>query len=189
MKARPAARAAAAATAVIAVVYIIAAIVLNVLVSTHLAEQTNDRLASRLAAAAHDPAMLDQPVARPGGARVTDDTDIDADGVPVFLWSLDSRGSVLAHSPGAPALPANLLTAQQPRDGLAITENLGRVGLFQLRMTRNGDGWLIAGRSLAGDAHTQRLLLYGEVIVGPLRVRVRFWRLDDRIAKKTIRPI
>ncbi len=171
MKARPAARAAAAATAVIAVVYIVCAIVLNVLVSTHLAEQTNDRLASRLAAAVHDPAMLDQPVARSGGSE---GTDIDADGVPVFLWSLDTRGSVLAHSPGAPALPANLLAAHPPRDGLAITADLGRLGPFQLRMTRDGGGWLIAGQTLAGDAHTQRLLLYGEVIAGPFLLLAMF---------------
>jgi signal transduction histidine kinase len=174
MKARPAARAAAAATAVIAVVYIVCAVVLNVLVSTHLAEQTNDRLASRLAAAAHDPAMLAQPVARSGGPRTSDDTDIDADGAPVFLWSLDTRGSVLAHSPGAPALPANLLAAHPPRDGLAITENLGRVGPFQFRMTGDGGGWLIAGQTLAGDAHTQRLLLYGEVIAGPFLLLAMF---------------
>ena len=174
MKARPAARAAAAATAVIAVVYIVCAIVLSVLVSTHLAEQTNDRLASRLAAAVHDPAMLDQPVARSGGPGEGEGTDIDADGVPVFLWSLDTRGSVLAHSPGAPALPANLLAAHPPRDGLAVTANVGRLGPFQLRMTRDGDGWLIAGQTLAGDAHTQRLLLYGEVIAGPFLLLALF---------------
>jgi signal transduction histidine kinase len=172
VKARPAARAAAAATAVIAVVYVVCAIVLSVLVSTHLAEQTNDRLASRLAAAVHDPAMLDQPVARSGSH--SEDTDIDADGVPVFLWLLDPRGSVLAHSPGAPVLPANLLTAHPPRDGLSVTESLGRLGPFQLRMTRDAGGWLIAGQTLAGDAHTQRLLLYGEVIAGPFLLLAMF---------------
>jgi len=172
VKARPAARAAAAATAVIAVVYLVCAIVLNVLVSTHLAEQTNERLASRLAAAVRDPAMLDQPVTRSGGHG--EDTDIDADGVPVFLWSLDTHGSVLAHSPGAPALPANLLAAHPPRDGLWVTESLGRLGPFQLRMTRNGGGWLIAGQTLSGDAHTQRLLLYGEVITGPFLLLAMF---------------
>ena len=174
MKARPAARAAAAATAVIAVVYIVCAIVLNVLVSTHLAEQTSDRLASRLAAAVHDPAMLDQPVARPGGPGGSEGTDIDADGAPVFLWSLDTRGPVLAHSPGAPPLPANLLAAHPPRDGLAITADLGGLGPFQLRMARDGGGWLIAGQALAGDAHTQRLLLYGEVIAGPFLLLAMF---------------
>ena len=174
MKARPAARAAAAATAVIAVVYVLCAIALNAVVSDHLAEQTNDRLAGRLSAAVRDPAMLDQPVARAGGSQVTDNTDIDADGVPVFLWSLATGGSVIGHSPGAPALPMNLLSAHPPRDGLAITENLGRLGPFRLRLTRDGGGWLVAGQSLAGDAHTQRLLLYGEVIAGPFLLLAMF---------------
>jgi hypothetical protein len=44
MKVSPAARVAAGATAVIAVVYVLCAIVLNAVVSDHLAEQTNDRL-------------------------------------------------------------------------------------------------------------------------------------------------
>ena len=51
MKVSPAARAAARATAVIAVVYVIAVIVLNAVVSGHLTEQANDRLASRLTVA------------------------------------------------------------------------------------------------------------------------------------------
>ncbi len=72
--------------------------------------------------------MLDQPVARSGRPGGSEDTDIDADGAPVFLWSLDTRGTVLAHSPGAPALPADLLAAQPPRDGLAFTADLGRPG-------------------------------------------------------------
>jgi signal transduction histidine kinase len=175
MKARPAARAAAAATAVIAVVYIVCAIVVNALVSAHLAEQASDRLADRLAAAVHDPAVLDQPVARAGGQTGNDvDVDIDADGAPVFLWSLDARGSVLAHSPGAPALPGNLLAAHPPRDGLSVTESLGALGPFQLRMTRDGGGWLVAGQARAGDADTQRLLLYGELIAGPFLLLAMF---------------
>ena len=62
MKISPAARAAARATAVIAVAYVIAVIVLNVVVSGHLTEQTDDRLASRLSGAVRDPALLGQPV-------------------------------------------------------------------------------------------------------------------------------
>ena len=37
---------------------------------------------------------------------------------PVFLWAANTAGTVTAHSPGAPALPAGL-TAHPPRDGLA----------------------------------------------------------------------
>jgi signal transduction histidine kinase len=175
MRVSPAARAAARATAVIAVVYVIAVIVLNAVVSSHLTEQTNDRLASRLSVAAHNPGLLNQPVARSGPPRVSDGIDVDADGVPVFLWSVDGSGSVIAHSPGAPALPASLLAAHPPRDGLAVTANLGSNGPFRLKMVRDGSGWLIAGQSLAGDAHTQRLLLYGELIAGPFLLLAMFF--------------
>jgi signal transduction histidine kinase len=174
MKISPAARAAARATAVIAVAYVIAVIVLNVVVSSHLTEQTDDRLASRLSGAVHDPALLGQPVARIGPPRVSDGIDLDTDGVPVFLWSIGAAGQVIAHSPGAPPLPANLLAAHAPRDGLAVTASLGAVGPFRLKVTRDGGGWLIAGQSLAGDAHTQRLLLYGELIAGPFLLLAMF---------------
>src|SRR5205807_2664913 len=78
-------------------------------------------------------------------------TDIDADGAPVFLWEVNAQGSVTAHSPGAPRPPA----APPLRDGLVTTANLGRVGEFTLKTIRHGTGWLIAGQSLAGDAHTE----------------------------------
>jgi len=175
MKLNPAARAAVAATVVIAVVYVMCAFVLNVVVSNHLAEQTDDRLAGRLSAAVRAPAMLGQSVPHAGGPRVAGGTDIDAGGVPVFLWSLTMAGAVAGHSPGAPGLPANLLAAHPPRDGLAITENLGRVGPFRLRLTGDAGGWLVAGQSVAGDAHTRRLLLYGEVIAGPFLLVAMFF--------------
>jgi signal transduction histidine kinase len=173
MRVSPAARAAARATAVIAVVYVVAVIVLNVVVSSHLTEQTDDRLAGRLTAARHDPALLSQAVPRTGH-EASDATDLDADGVPVFLWSAGAAGSVVAHSPGAPSLPASVLTAHAPRDGLAVTASLGSVGPFRLKMARAGRGWLVAGQSLAGDAHTQRLLLYGELIAGPFLLLAMF---------------
>jgi two-component system, OmpR family, sensor histidine kinase CiaH len=175
MRLSPAARVAAAATAVIAVVYVIAAIVLNLVVSSHLAGQANNRLAERLALALRDPATLSQPVIHAAGPGAAEGTDIDADAAPIFLWSVDAAGSVTAHSPGAPALPARLLAAYAPRDGLAVTANLAVTGLFRLKMAREGSGWLIAGQSLAGDAHTERLLLYGQVIAGPFVLLAMFF--------------
>jgi signal transduction histidine kinase len=172
MRVSPAARAAARATAVIAVVYVIAVIVLNVVVSSHLTEQTDDRLASRLTAARHNPAVLSLPAR--AGSEASDDTDLDADGAPVFLWSVGAAGSVVAHSPGSPSLPADLLAVHPPRDGLAVTASLGSVGPFRLKMTRDGSGWLVAGQALADDAHTQRLLLYGVLIAGPFLLLAMF---------------
>jgi len=42
-------------------------------------------------------------------------------------------------------------------------------------MTRDGTGWLVAGQSLAGDAHTKRLLLYAEVLAGPFVLLAMFF--------------
>ena len=44
-------------------------------------------------------------------------------------------------------------------------------------MTWDGSGWLIAGQSLAGNAHTERLLLNGEIIAGPFVLLAFFFGL------------
>jgi signal transduction histidine kinase len=174
MRLSPAVRVAAAATAVIAVVYVIGAIVLYLVVSGHLTEQNDDTLAARLTTARHDRSLFDQRAARPQSAQ-RDDDDSDADSSPVFLWAADSAGTVTALSPTAPDLPASVLAAHAPRDGLAVTANLGSAGPFRLKTARYGSGWLVAGQSLAGDAHTKRLLLYGEVIAGPFLLLAMFF--------------
>jgi signal transduction histidine kinase len=174
-KLSPAAKVAAGATAVIAVVYVIGVIVLNVLVGQHLTEQNDDHLAARLTAARHDPDAFDQRAVPAGSASPLDADDVDADAAPVFLWLVSRSGSVNAHSPGAPALPTGLLAAHPPRDGLAFTAGLSRTGAFRLKLAGYRSGWLIAGQSLAGDAHTKRLLLYAEVIAGPFLLLAMFF--------------
>jgi signal transduction histidine kinase len=165
MKLSPAARVAAVATAVIAVVYVVGVIVFNVLFASHQTEQSDYYLATRLTAALHDPALLSQNVAAAGSSEAND--DVDADSAPVFLWFVDAAGKVTAHSPGAPRLRAGLLAAHAPHDGLAFTADLTPTDAFRLKLARDGSGWLIAGQSRAGDTHTERLLLYAEVIAGP----------------------
>ena len=177
MKLSPATKVAAVATAVIAAVYVVSAIVLNLVVSAHLAGQNHERLAAHLAAARQDPATLSQRVTGTGAAEIAGDGDIDADAAPVFLWSMNARGAVTGHSPGAPALPATLPGVHAPRHDLAITANLGSVGPFRLEMARDGRSWLIAGQSLAGDAHTERLLLNGELIAAPFGLLALFFGL------------
>jgi signal transduction histidine kinase len=179
MRASPAAKVAAVATAAIAAIYVIGAIVFNLVLAQHMTDQTDARLAARLSAAQYDPAALSQRVTRPGPSQGVDLGDIDADSAPVFLWSADARGNVTAHSPGAPALPAaplaaTLPTAEGRRAGLAFTTGLPSVGPFRLKLARAGGGWLIAGQSVAGDAHTRRLLLYGEIIAGPFLLLAMF---------------
>jgi signal transduction histidine kinase len=173
MRASPAAEVAAGATAVIAVIYIIGVIVFNLLFASHQTAQSDYYLGTRLTAAAEDPAMLSRnaAAARPSAAS----GDVDADAAPVFLWLLNSAGTVTGHSPGAPELPADLFTAHPPHDGLAFTTNLGQTDAFRLELTRDGHNWLIAGQSRAGDVHTKRLLLYAEVITGPFLLLAMFF--------------
>ena len=169
----PAAKVAAGATAVIAVLYVIGVIVFNVLFASHQTAQSDYYLGTRITAAAHDPGVLSESVAAAGSSAATD--DVDADSAPVFLWLVNATGTVTAHSPGSPGLPAGLLAAHPPHDGLAFTTDLARTGAFRLKLMRDGSNWLIAGQSRAGDLHTERLLLYAEVIAGPFLLLAMFF--------------
>ncbi|MBV9094006.1 MAG: HAMP domain-containing histidine kinase [Streptosporangiaceae bacterium] len=172
MRASPAVRVAAIATVVVAVVYIVAVVVLNLVVSARLTQQNDDRLAARLAAASHDPNVLSQPMAQTG--IYSSPEDADADTAPVFYWLLNARQAVIAHSPGAPALPGRPLGGHA-RDGLAVTVSAGRADPFRLELAADGSGWLVAGQSLAGVAHTKRLLAYAEVFAGPFLLLAMFF--------------
>jgi len=173
MKLNPAAKVAAGATAVIAVVYVIGVTVFNVAFASHQTTQSDYYLGTRLSAAAGNPAVLSQSAVVAGSSAGSD--DVDADSAPVFLWLVTPAGTVTAHSPGAPALPAGLLAANPPHDRLAFTADLGRTGAFRLELARDGSSWLVAGQSRAGDAHTERLLLYAEVIAGPVLLLAMFF--------------
>jgi len=158
-----------------AVIYLICVIVLNVVVSTHLAEQNDDRLAARLAVARRDPAAaLSQPVARVGTSPGADNDDADGDSAPIFLWSVNASGAVTAQSPGAPALPASVLAGDARRAGITTTVTLGSAGSFRLEMTPARTGALYAGQSLSGAAHTESLLFTGEIVVGPFLLLAMF---------------
>jgi signal transduction histidine kinase len=174
MRVSPAVRVAATATAVVAVCYIICVIVLNVVVSGHLTNQNDERLAARLAIARRDPDALSARVARVGLSPASEDDDVDGDSAPVFLWSVNDGGAITGHCPNAPALPATVLAGDTLREGFAKTAVLGSTGAFRLKMTRAGDGWLMAGQSLVGEAHTQRLLLTGEIVAGPFLLLAMF---------------
>jgi signal transduction histidine kinase len=167
----PAVRVAAVATAAIAAVYVIGAVAFNLILAQHMTSQTDARLSTRLAAARSNPSALSQPVVQPHASPQVDLGDIDADSAPVFLWQASTQGSVTGHSPNAPSLPAAILTRH---NGYAFTASLASLGPFRLQLTRDGAGWLIAGQSVAGDEHTKRLLLYGEIIAGPFLLLAMF---------------
>jgi signal transduction histidine kinase len=165
----PAVRVAAVATAAIAVVYVIGAIVLNLVVAQHMTQQDDDQLGDRLTLARHHPDTLRHRV-----ARGDQGTDLDADTAPVFLWEVNTGRAVVAHSPGAPALPPTLLTADALHDGKAVTANLGGRAAFRLKVAQDHEGWLVAGRSVAADQHTRSLMTDVEVIAGPFLLLAMF---------------
>jgi signal transduction histidine kinase len=166
----PAVRVAAVATAAIAVVYVIGAIVLNVLAARHMTQQVDDQLEDRLTLAQHHPDTLRQRVARGGASS----TDLDADGAPVFLWAVNASRVVVARSPGAPALPSALLTAGALHDRRAFTADLRGAAPFRLKVARDHRYWLLGGQSLAGEQHTQRLMLDVEIIAAPFLLLATF---------------
>jgi signal transduction histidine kinase len=173
MRPSPAVRVATAATAVLAIVYVAAVIVLNLLVGAHLTGQGEARLADRLSDVRRDPSQLTRPTSGPGAARQPD--DLDADSAPVYLWAADAAGTVTAHTPGAPSLPVSLFRDAGAHDGRAVTPDVGMRGArYRLKLTRTAAGWLVAGQSIAGDAHTQNLLRDGEIIAGPFVLAAMF---------------
>jgi signal transduction histidine kinase len=190
VKLSPAVRVAAVATAAIAAVYVIGAVAFNLVLARHMTSQSDARLSTRLAAARSDPSALSQPVVQPHTSPRVDLGDIDADSAPVFLWQASARASVTSHSPNAPGLPATLLaTALQTRhNGYAFTAGLASLGPFRLQLTRDGAGWLIAGQSVAGDEHTKRLLLYGEIIAGPFLLLAMFGGLL-MVGRRALAPV
>jgi signal transduction histidine kinase len=159
-------------TAAIAIVYVACVTVLNLAVSDRLTAQADGRVAARLTELRHDPDDITKQVSRPGIAPDGDADDADNDGSPVLAWLLSAGGQVAASTPGAPALPPAL--AAGARDGQTVTVTLGKAGPFRLRLARNGTGWLVGGRSLAGDQRAQSLLLAGEVIAGPVVLLAMF---------------
>jgi signal transduction histidine kinase len=166
-----AARVAAVTTAAIAIVYVACVTVLNLAVSAHLTAQVDGRLTARLTELQEQPDDIIRQVSRPG---IAPDGDVDADdeSSPILAWLLSAGGQVAASTPGAPALPPAL--AAGARDGQVLTVTLGKSGAFRLKLARNGTGWLVAGRSLAGDRRTQSLLLAGEVSAGPVLLLAMF---------------
>jgi signal transduction histidine kinase len=67
-----------------------------------------------------------------------------------------------------------VLTAGALHDGRAVTADLRGADPFRLKVARDHRLWLLAGQSLAGDRHTQRLMLDVEIIAGPFLLLAMF---------------
>jgi signal transduction histidine kinase len=196
----PAVRVAILATALVGAVYVVAAVVLYFVAVGRLTSQADARLADSIAMARANPSAatrVNAPAVDPDGDN---DMDTDPDQVPIYLWSvspsgaaagnLGKSGTIAAHTPGAPALPAGLavgLVSSAARTGAAgtspagmapvgtaFTTQLGAAGSYRVLATKTSDGVLVAGLSRAGDLHTLNLVLDAELVGGPLVMLAMF---------------
>jgi signal transduction histidine kinase len=155
-----ASKVALAATLLIAVVYAGCAVILNQIVAGRLTGQLNGRLTERLAD------FTGPSRNAPGRA---DDDDMDVDGAPVFLWLVGGHDSAVRLSTDGPTLP----TGTAPASGQTRTARLGP-GTFMLRAARSGQSVLVAGQSMAEEAHIIGLLRDGELLGAPVLLLAMF---------------
>jgi signal transduction histidine kinase len=148
---RHAVRVAAVATLIVMVGYVIAAVVLNLIVATHLVGTTDARLHDRLADASRQTLTLPGTHA-PGGQP-------DVDDAPVFLWSIAPSGDVTPLTPTAPPLPSRRW------DAGPVTLSVG-TSTFRFDTVRTQDAVLVAGQSTAETSHVQSVLLVAELVFG-----------------------
>jgi len=150
-----AARVAAVATLLIGVVYVAIVVAFDAVDSHHLVAQVDASLHDRLGDAGHRVKLLSTN----NGAA--DDDDVET--APVVLWRVAPDGHSTTLSDGAPAL-SNTSWIHSGRPGTIDIAGHS----FRVAAARVEGGWLVAGQSLAEEAHVQEVLLTGELIAGPL---------------------
>ena len=136
------------------VCYVLGVVALNVVVGNRLTSQADARLAQRVAQATTptSPATTKPPPT---------DTDHDIDDAPRFVWIVSAKGLPIALTPGAPELPDRTWST-----GASTVEIKGTD--FRFQAVRTGDGWLVAGESLAQLERVQSALIGPELLFGIL---------------------
>lgn len=164
-------RVALLATAVIAALYVVVAGGLDLVVRNRLVAQVDGRLAERLADVVLRPAEAPAPGSAGGlVAPPADRSDSDLAGTPVVLWRLSGSGAVTGSGPGAPALVRRAV----PTTAASVDATLGGLE-YRLRAVPFEGGRLVAGLQLAEVQHAQRLLLVGELVLGPFLLAGMFF--------------
>ncbi len=149
-----------AATAVVMVCYVLGVLALNVVVVDRLTGQADTRLAQRVAQAATRSSS-----ATSTGAST--DADHDIDDAPRFVWIVSARGQPIALTAGAPSLPDRTWSAGASTVAIKGTD-------FRFQAVRRGDGWLVAGESLAQLERVQSALVGPELLFGILLLVATF---------------
>jgi signal transduction histidine kinase len=157
-----AARVAAIAALLTAVLYLGVIVSFDVLDARHLVAQVDARVTHRL----NTIALLGDHGA-PLHGRLSNDDDVDT--APIVIWRAASEGPALPVTPGAFSLPADAWS----RTGDA-TSAVSHGGNFRLIAKRAGNGWLVAGESLAETQHVEAVVGRAELIAGPVLVLAMF---------------
>jgi len=152
---RQAARVAVVATALIAVLYVVAAALIDTYAARRVLWEVDQRLSSRLSVVS----SLKDPLA----SRTIPD-DVGTDGVPVFVWWVPASGPVTALTVGAPGLPEAARDSAPSPLSLSLRDGT----TFRFTAVHYRGGLLVAAQDLAGPSHIDRVLLAGELVLGPV---------------------
>ena len=154
-------RVAATATAIVALAYLVVVVVFDAVVFHRQLAQVDSRLSGQLAYAAGHPDELPTATGGVPTEPLRPAVPADRDDAPVFLWEVRG-GHVTAASIGAPALPLRARAA-----GVFTTITVGPSAFRFVSRSLDG-GLLVAGESLADQQHLQGLVLFAEIVAGPI---------------------
>ncbi len=159
-----AARVAIIATLVIAVVYIGVAAALDAFLGRRVLWEVDQRLSLHLSDVSHQ--------ANPLSSRAVAE-DQGTDGAPVFVWWVPASGDVRSLTEGNPPLSTTTL-ADVASDGGAPVSVSSRDATYRLEAVAFRNGWLVAGQNLAGPSHIEKVMLTGELVIGPVLLAAVF---------------
>ncbi len=158
-----AARVAVVAALLAAVLYVGVVVPFDILDAKHLVAQVDTHVADRLNRIAS--------LRGEGGqvhGRLPSDNDVDM--APVVIWRADRHGHTVPVTTGASPLSPNVWSRTgQPSS--VVTQS----GEFRLLAARIGNGWLVAGESLAETQHVEAVVGRVELIAGPVLVLSMFF--------------
>jgi signal transduction histidine kinase len=152
---RASAKLAVLATVLIAVLYVVVASAIDAFVARRVLWEVDQRLSSRLSVVSS--------LANPLSSKTIPD-DVGTDGAPVFVWWVSSSGSVTDLTVGDPTLP----DAARHSANMPLSIRAGRGPVWRFDSVHFRSGLLVAAQDLAGPSHIDRVLLIGELVLGPV---------------------
>ncbi len=160
-----AARVAGLATAIVIACYVIGILVLNLVVTSRLTHEVDNRLKGRLASIV--PSQLPAPIHDATGRSDLLSRGADVDEVPIFTWAVSATGATSASTLGAPTLPRRRWGDAPVTLSIAGTP-------FRFVADAHGTGWVVAGASAIEIPRVRSAVLGPELIFGCVLVAAVF---------------